>query len=112
MEKNRNDVPAQILSNLKAELMAAGADSNRLINALEKFGESIGEDLIPGIKNKISLPFEIEKAVLATELENRKRQICKLALKTINDILYAMQTDVEKAQTDYFIDLNKLERQQ
>ena len=107
-----NDLPARVLSTLKAELMAAGADSNRLISALEKFGESIEKDLIPGIKNKISLPFEIEKAVLKTELENRKRQAVKQALKKIDDILYSMLTDVERAEMDYFTDLNKLERKQ
>ena len=107
-----NDLPAQILSNLKAELMAAGADSNRLINALDEFGDSIIEELIPEIKKKVFLPYEIEKAILETELENEKRGACLYALKSIGRTICFMNSQISDAENKFSRDLRERERQQ
>lgn len=112
MEQNREDLPVRILEALKAELMEAGTDSDRLVNALEKFEKSIDREIIPVIKNRISLPYEIEKMVLETELANQKRHVCFQTLIIIGNLLGSMRICIKNAEQEYFSNLKELESRQ
>lgn len=107
-----NNIPAQVLSTLKAELMAADADSDRLVNALDEFGDSIIDELIPMIQKEVFLPYEIERAILETRLENEKRVACLCALKSIENTICFMNTQISQAESFFSRDLDKLKNQQ
>ncbi len=106
-DTDKADLPARVLSTLKAKLMEAGADSNRLINALDEFGDSIIDELIPEIKKKVFLPYEIEKAILETKLENEKREACLYALKSIDRAICFMNTQISEAENKFSRDLRE-----
>ena len=106
-----NDIEG-ILATLKAELMEAGTDTDRLINALKKFGESIIQDIVPGIKKKNFLSFEIEKAILGIELEKQKRDICLHILNSIESSINSLNYHLTDAERKYSENLKELESQQ
>ena len=106
------DLPVRIFATLKSELMKAGADSTRIINALEKFGESINQDIIPGIKKGNFLSFESERLILEFEIEKQRRDICWNILSQIEGSIHSLDYHLSDAERKYSEKLRELESQQ
>ena len=108
MRQNKENMPARVLSTLKAELSAAGQNSDRLIDTIEKLGEHVEKRLLPEANKRQEVPNEIEKILLLIQYENRKRSICEQALHDIERAIEYFQDEIDSAETYYENELGKL----
>ena len=108
MGQNKENMPARVLSTLQADLSAAGKDSDRLIDTIEKLGEHVEKRLLPEASKRQEVPNEIKKILLLIQYENSKRSICEEALHSIERAIEYFQDEIDSAVIFYENELKKL----
>lgn len=69
-------------------------NTDNLIEAIEKFGEFVKNDLLPEASNVDHLPYELDKICLEYLWHNSRKAVCKKALETIYGAIEKLHTDI------------------